>query len=74
MNPAVGGVDGARGQWLMAAVTGAGVQLHLFPRFEQVMAAADAQGLRCVGVDMPIGLPATGPRPADMEARRRLGR
>lgn len=73
MTVRVGGVDGARGRWLLAARLGDEVTLSVLDTFAEVVAAADALELTCVGVDMPIGLPSSGPRPADVEARARLG-
>ncbi len=69
----MGGVDGAKGQWLLVTIVDAIVQFHLAPRFGDVVGLADDVQLACVGVDMPIGLPVDGPRAADVEARRRLG-
>ncbi|MEM7288390.1 MAG: DUF429 domain-containing protein [Actinomycetota bacterium] len=73
MSPVVAGVDGAKGQWLVATVAVGSVELRLVPTFAQVVELADASGVGCMGVDMPIALPESGPRDADLEARRRLG-
>lgn len=40
----------------------------------EVWALLDAGGLLAVGIDIPIGLPAAGPRRCDIAARRRIGR
>lgn len=71
----VAGVDGCRGGWL--CVSGDPSQparldarllatpdelVHLTPRPD------------CIGVDIPIGLPESGPRACDRAARARLGR
>ena len=69
----VAGVDGAKGAWLVAARVEGDVSFHLIDRFRHVVALCDELGVDVVGVDMPIGLPADGPRQADVEARRRLG-
>ena len=69
----VAGVDGAKGAWLVAARVEGDVSFHLIDRFRHVVALCDELGVDVVGVDMPIGLPADGPREADVEARRRLG-
>jgi predicted RNase H-like nuclease len=47
--------------------------LELLPTFADVVVAADREEASCVGVDMPIGLPANGPRTSDFEARALLG-
>lgn len=69
----VAGVDGAKGAWLVASTVDGDVSFHLVDAFAHVVELADARGIACVGVDMPIGLPTDGPRAADVEARRRLG-
>jgi predicted RNase H-like nuclease len=85
----VAGVDGCRGGWAVI-VAGlephSPVEVRLERRFEAVVAAvigsdpgtADAAGtsprLTAVAVDMPIGLPAVGPRSCDLAARALLGR
>lgn len=76
--PAVAGVDGCRAGWVVArAVAGTGppevrsVEVH--PTLDAVMERVDRAELAWVAVDMPIGLPAAGPRPCDAEARRLLG-
>lgn len=73
VTPAVAGVDGAKGAWLVAAQVDGVVSFRLVEAFAEVVALADQMGIGCVGVDMPIGLPLDGPRDADVEARRRLG-
>ncbi len=73
MTVRVGGVDGARGRWLLASRVGDAVTLSVLETFADVVVAADQEALACVGVDMPIGLPAAGPRQADIDARARLG-
>jgi predicted RNase H-like nuclease len=68
----IAGVDGAGARWLVAFVRDGVVS------WETALDAATV--LECtrdcaaVGVDVPIGLPELGPRPCDLEARRRLGR
>ena len=66
--PAVAGVDGTRGGWIMAIWDGAGIGLH----FATTWAALPLAGLAAVGVDMPIGLSAGPPRACDTAARARL--
>ena len=73
MTPPVAGVDGAKGAWLVASSADQAITFDLLGSFAEVVELADARGISCVGVDMPIGLPVDGPRVADVEARRRLG-
>ncbi len=67
------GVDGWRRGWVAISLrNGRFAGAEVFARFEDLLAAhghADA-----IGVDIPIGIPVSGPRPADVEAKRRLGR
>jgi predicted RNase H-like nuclease len=60
------GVDGCRRGWVVARRDQIVVVTHIGPL------VADASTLT-IGVDMPIGLPATWSRSADREARRLLG-
>ncbi len=73
MTPAVAGVDGARGAWLVALLHGGRVELSRHPEFASVVELADERSLAVVAVDMPIGLPASAPRAADRQARAMLG-
>lgn len=68
------GVDGCRAGWVAVAGAPAGGPLEaaVLRSFGEV--AAWAAEAAVVAVDIPIGLPATGPRAADREARGRLGR
>ena len=43
------------------------------PDLAGVVADVRDDRLRAVAIDIPIGLPESGPRPADVEARRRVG-
>ena len=43
------------------------------PDLSGVVADLEAHRLRAVAIDIPIGLPESGPRLADVEARRRVG-
>lgn len=65
----VAGIDGCRGGWLMVRrrLGGGDAEVCLSPRFDELPAAA----LACI--DMPIGLPDSGRRGADVEARALLG-
>lgn len=72
------GADGSRGGWVGAVlpVSGVGeVRLLSAPDVRTLVDHATQLGrLAVIGVDTPIGLPDTGPRQADVLARRRLGR
>ena len=67
---AVLGVDGARGGWVGALVDDGRVSWLLLPDVQAVLAVDAA----AVGIDMPIGLPATGRRECDLLAKGLLGR
>jgi predicted RNase H-like nuclease len=65
------GVDGCRGGWLVVSDHGDGTtEVAVHRTFGDVLAL----GAALVAVDIPIGLPAVGPRACDVTARRRLGR
>lgn len=64
------GVDGWRGRWVGALLTGRQVTLLDLPDAAAVLAVP---GVEVVGIDMPIGLSDDGARRCDVEARRRLG-
>ncbi len=66
---AVLGVDGCRGGWVGALVTGGSVIWLRLPDVD----AALAVGADAVGIDMPIGLPRQGRRECDLLAKRLLG-
>ena len=59
------------------AVTGPGggspVEFSGWPSFEALLADACRREMLAVGVDMPVGLPGSERRTADVEARRLLG-
>ncbi|MCP2259719.1 putative nuclease (RNAse H fold) [Streptoalloteichus tenebrarius] len=68
----VGGVDGARGGWVLAVVLGPErVLWHLAGDAGEVL--AHARSCAVLGVDIPMGLPERGRRSCDVEAARRLG-
>lgn len=70
----VRGVDGCRGGWLSVDVDGgSGATWHWWPLAETGMLLRD-RAVAAVAIDVPIGLPATGHRACDVEARRLLGR
>jgi predicted RNase H-like nuclease len=64
MGPRLAGVDGCRVGWVVASDAG----IEVVPALEDVIPRFDA-----IGIDIPIGLPESGPRTCDVEARRRLG-
>jgi predicted RNase H-like nuclease len=66
---AVLGVDGCPGGWIGALVKGTSVSWLLLPDAAAVLSVPAAM----VGIDMPIGLPAVGPRACDVAARALLG-
>ena len=78
----VAGVDGRRGGWaLVLADVGAGLVVDVSVVPNQTPAGARELFGRCrdagasvIGVDAPIGLPGYDWRPADLLAKRRLGR
>lgn len=69
----VAGVDGCRAGWFRVARDPASGEL----RFDVVREARELLGAppvaRVVAIDVPIGLPARGPRPCDAAAREILG-
>jgi predicted RNase H-like nuclease len=52
---------------------GAPTTVEVISGFAEVLARLQTGSLAAVAVDIPIGLPATGPRSCDVEARQRLG-
>lgn len=67
------GVDGCRAGWVVAvggATAGTGpTRLLVVPDVRAVLAIRPS----VVGIDIPLGLPASGPRACDLAARARLG-
>lgn len=80
----IAGVDGRRGGWALAIATVdddllVAVDWHIVPGQDalgvaEVFRRARQAGAAAVGVDAPLGLPATHWRPCDLLAKRRLGR
>jgi len=68
---AVLGVDGWRGRWVGALLTGRGVELLVL---EDVAAALAVPDVELIAIDMPIGLSDDGVRACDVAARTLLGR
>lgn len=73
MTTRVLGVDGWKGRWVGIELDdGAFHRAHVFDHLGDALALP---GCEVVAVDVPIGFPGdrSGPRPADVEARRLLG-
>ena len=74
MNVRVLGVDGCRTGWVGIVLDGGRVTaVHGTTITEVLDKAGSDGGLACVAVDIPIGLPDTGRRQADVLARKALG-
>ena len=72
----VAGIDGCRGAWVVVTVAleGAGpTSVVKVADLGDVVGRIESGRLEAVGIDIPIGLPPTGPRPCDREARRLIG-
>jgi len=76
----VGGLDGCRAGWVLATadvVDGHPVRgtatATVVASFTEALGLVVDGTLEALGVDMPIGLPASGARAADRAARQRLG-
>ena len=68
---ALAGVDGCRGAWLAAVADGGEVAWRLVPTFKDLY---DDSALTVIAIDVPIGLPESGRRECDVQARAALGR
>jgi len=71
VSEAVLGVDGCRTGWVGALLVDDRVELAVAATVAELVARARVRPL-VVGVDIPIGLPDSGPREADRAARREL--
>lgn len=69
-SPAVLGLDGCRGGWVGALVVDGAVSWLRLADISEALGVDAA----VIGVDMPIGLPATGRRECDLLAKNALGR
>jgi predicted RNase H-like nuclease len=68
------GVDACKTGWIGIVLSAAEVAAHAATTIEQLVAAAtDAVPVDVVAIDMPIGLPDSGPRSADLLARAAVG-
>jgi predicted RNase H-like nuclease len=63
------GVDGCRGQWVVATVDCGDVSWELIDD----VGAVTRRRVDTVGIDVPIGLPESGARRCDVAARARIG-
>ncbi len=63
------GVDACRAGWIGIVLDGNAVSAHFGATIAALVAEAEAAGpVAVVGIDIPIGLPDTGPRAADLQA------
>lgn len=72
----VAGVDGCRGGWVVVRTgprAGSRSSLEVLPALEPLLAEVRDGRIDTVCIDMPIGLPESGPRACDTDARRLLG-
>ena len=74
----VAGLDGCRAGWVVATISAGACprprfEVRVIDRLEAIVDHLTSGRLRAAGIDMPIGLPATGPRACDVAARRMLG-
>ncbi len=68
------GVDGCKAGWVGVVLSGGTATAVVAPTLADLVAAVrtDHPDLAVVGIDIPIGLPDTAPRQADVLARKRL--
>lgn len=71
--PRVLGVDGCSTGWAGIVWDGGAVEGLFARRLDGLLDQAAALGVTVAAVDMPLGLPDTGTRRADVEARQALG-
>ena len=73
--PAVAGVDGCRGGWVVAALAAGSWEptIEVISRLDQLVNAVHAGVLALVGLDMIVGLPESGSRSCDVAVRAQLG-
>lgn len=70
--PYVLGVDAYKGGWVALTLADGSVEAcQLYGHISDLIRDHSEPGI--IAVDIPIGLPETGPRRADMEARRFVG-
>ncbi len=70
----VAGIDGCRAGWIVVTVPAQGdignVTVDCVASLDVVIGDIDSGRLAAAGIDIPIGLPAGGPRRCDVEARK----
>ena len=64
-------MDACKGGWIAVELDGANAAAHFLPKIGSLASAIPAAEV--AAIDIPIGLPETGRRAADDEARRALG-
>ena len=69
----VRGVDGCRAGWLAVSIAASGEGSVTARLFANAKALFDDPDFVFTTIDIPIGLPASGPRQCDVEARKILG-
>ncbi|HXX90480.1 MAG TPA: DUF429 domain-containing protein [Acidimicrobiales bacterium] len=72
----VGGMDGCRGGWVLVTtpVYGMGdTSIEVVPSIDAVVERLEKGELTAVAIDIPISLPASGPRRCDTDARKMIG-
>jgi predicted RNase H-like nuclease len=72
----VGGLDGCPGGWVQVIVSADGQgksEVMVVPDIASVVSNVDSGRLAAVGIDIPIGLPDSGSRRCDIEARKMIG-
>jgi len=69
------GVDACRGGWIGVSLGVGPTTAHFGPNIQDLIASAELHGRRfdVVAIDMPIGLPDSGRRQADLQARAAVG-
>jgi predicted RNase H-like nuclease len=68
----VAGIDGYKKGWVAVVLEGKAVfEVRVFEDFGAIISSL--RGVEFIGIDIPLGLPVTGDREADVLARRRLG-
>lgn len=76
MNRLVGGMDGCRSGWVLVTIPIKGLgesRVEVVTDLSGIAERVDAGELAAVAIDMPIGLPASGPRACDLQARKLIG-
>ncbi|KAA0248745.1 MAG: DUF429 domain-containing protein, partial [Acidobacteria bacterium] len=68
----VAGIDGTSSGWVAVVLQG-GKVAEVRPFADFASAIEGLRDTRFIAIDIPIGLPGTGPRQADVLARKRLG-